>query len=96
MNVFNDVDIEFFDLKDQKPNDGEQILIVLKAGVDSGNYISYYNNNTPTILTTADTLDLAEYQIFKSVPSKFKCKTAYRRRTFEEKDIICWGRRVAS
>lgn len=37
MNIFSDVDIEFFDLKDQPPNHDEQVVIILKAGVDSGN-----------------------------------------------------------
>lgn len=96
MNIFDNVDIEFFSLKDQQPKDQENIVIVLKTGVDSGNPRPYrYGKPTdPILYTVKETLDFATYFTFKTRENVFRTKTAYRRRQFTAKDVICWGRLV--
>ena len=89
--IFNDLDLEFFELKTQTPNDGEEIIIILKSKEDSGAYWNY-NNNGATPLTNIATLEYATYYTYKTRPPKFSCTTKYRTRTFYECSIICWGR----
>lgn len=95
MIVFEDVDIEFYSIKDQQPNDEEEVIIVLKLGVDSGNITPYQYGGKPQIpiiITNSVTVTSATYIIYKTRPNVFRAKSAYRRRTFTEEDIICWGR----
>jgi hypothetical protein len=93
--IFNNLDLEFFELSTQTPNDEEQIIIILKAGVPDGNR-NYYNysthTNPPETVTSKIILEFARYVTYKTRAAKFKCNTAYRARIFDANDIICWGR----
>lgn len=92
--IFNDLDLEFFRLSAQTPANEEQVIILLKSNVDDGAYRSWTRSTgaSPIQTTTKITLDYATYYSYKTRAAKFKCRTKYRSRTFDENDIICWGR----
>jgi len=92
--IFNDLDLEFFELSTQTPANEEQVVILLKSGVDDGDYRSWarVTGTNPIKSTVKVTLDYATYYSYKTRSAKFKCRTKYRSRTFSESDIICWGR----
>lgn len=90
MKVFENVDIEFFDMADARirPDAGEEVLIVLKDS--SSAQRSYYNR--PVTPTGEQKLTYATFKKYKTVLSKFIDSTGYYSCTYNLDDIICWGR----
>ena len=86
MKVFEDVDIEFFDMKTDKPNNREEVVIVLKTE-DSKKYYGL-----PSFPSTKKAVTFALYKSYKSVPSKFTDRTGYIVRNYKEDEVVCWGR----
>jgi hypothetical protein len=89
MKVFEDVEIEFFDMADARlrPNDEEEVVLILKDGSKSQRPC-YGRRNLPT----GQRLAFATYKVYSSVPCKFVDRTGYLTSTYKLEDIICWGR----
>lgn len=88
MKVFENVDIEFFDLKDKKPSDGDTVTIVIKDSSFARR--SYYNNNLP--LTGEKALTTAIYKEYKTRPCKFTDSTGYFVVNYIADEIVCWAK----
>lgn len=58
-----DQDMEFFELKTQVPKNEEQIVVLLRIGVDDGNYLPWTSGSGYVSIQTTDqiTLDYATY-----------------------------------
>lgn len=93
--LFDQAEIEFFELSARTPEAGEGVVIVLKPGVHDGGYTGWNHVTGQAAhprVTSKVTVDFATFYVYKTRPNKFICTTKYKSRTFYEKDIICWGR----
>lgn len=85
IDICNGVSMEFFSLDQKKPNDGEMVTIVLKAGGYSYGAVIPSNKVGNQVIS-------ARSRVFKSVPPKFTVRTHYDTLEFTADNVICWGR----
>jgi hypothetical protein len=85
--IFEGIDVEFFDIRDKQPDNGEHVIIVLKTGV-----ASYTRPRTTQSTWMGPHMVGVVAKRFKTVPTKFVVRESYYSDTFMENQIICWGR----
>lgn len=88
MKVFENIEIEFFDMADarQRPNDQEEVVLVLKD-CSRSQKPSYRRRGN-----SGQRLAFATYKMYTSVPCKFKDTSGTHINTYKLEDVICWGR----
>jgi len=92
MIIFPGVDIEMFDIKDNHPNEGEYVLIVLKQEIIPRVWVDYRKvshivGNSPFSL-----LRVCRTKIYKKERIVFFDATGSRHEQHIADDIVCWGR----
>jgi len=87
MIIFPNIEIDTFDIKEDRPNQGEYVFIVLKQEKPP-KFTNYNTNgNVPFSL-----IRICRTKIYKNERIKFFDSTGKWHEVHEPDDIICWGR----
>ena len=81
MNIFEDLEMEFFDPRDEEPKSGEEVIIILKDKVPN----VYYRSHPSGLIQCI-------FRKYKSVPAKFERYECPRTSKFTIGQVRCWGR----
>jgi len=93
MIIFPTVDIEMFSLDDEKPGQGEYVVVVLKKE-EPQKFFTFRGNTNPSPMSNApfSIIRVCRTKIYKGERIVFFDATGYFKEQHKAEDIICWGR----
>jgi len=80
MKIFDGVEMEFFDINEELPENQEQVIMVIKEGASS-RYPRFQEEIT-----------VCKAHIYKKTPPRFAEIGEYGYKDYRKADIKCWGR----
>lgn len=87
IDIFDDVEMEFFKLSEELPKGGENVVVLVKPGY----FLHAGYGTTPAAYTTNVIMDYCVYCPYKSVPNKFKGMD-WHKRVYLENELLGWAR----